>query len=372
MPTPYVLETQGKEGGAYIDVTPMFLRLVTPIYQSPNFDVFDKNGVRIILAACSRFPDDEDHNAKVYGLNFNRRAPKLQEALDFQKKLLEKDVKAANQYLKSIAFAAQSEEEYAIKKELYNKFLSYQFGEEPMIVYAAPHAGNITRKPDTIVPDPADEIDRWTAGTTAICGVNEKRKPSKREVHSIHTSNDQFKSYPAIIDLGTYGLMDERQLELIRKISEDLSKRHKERIDRYLKEYIERVYEATEKKLKEIFFARGTLDPKEFVSKRDIFNVEGVSKRLKDYDIDLVDHSILNYMDAVNRVLKKSEQRIIPNHVFPGKKVGKDLGMPYLVEQGKLGLALQYECSRFYMEQDPELVSDMVLDIAKEAAEAFI
>ncbi|MCX6818592.1 MAG: hypothetical protein NT129_01165, partial [Candidatus Aenigmarchaeota archaeon] len=335
------------------------------------FDVFDKDGIRIILAACSRFPDDEHPSFGLYGLNFNRRAPKLQEALDFQKKLLEKDVEASNQYLNNFAFAANSEEEYAIKKEIYDKFLSYQFGEEPLIVYAAPHAGNIRREADIIVPDPADEIDRWTAGTVAVCDLNEKRKPIKREVHSIHTSNDQFKSYPAIIDLGTYGLMDERQLELIRKISENVSTKHKERTDRYLKEYIERVYEATEKKLKEIYLVRGTLDPEKLVSKIDRFNVEGVSKRLKDYGIDLEDPSILNYMDAVNRVLKKDEPRIIPNHIFPGKKVGKDLGMPYLVEQGKLGLALQYECSRFYMEKDPELVSDMILDIAKEAAEAF-
>jgi len=375
MTTPYVLETPGKEGGAYIAVTSEFLELFTETYKNSNFEVFDKmldknTAVRVILAWCSRFPDDEDPDRGVYGLNFNKRAPTLEEAKTFYKKISEYDIEAANKYLNRVAFAAHNKAEYKTKKEIYDKFFSFLFG-EPMIVYAAPHSGFIARRSDIIVPDPKDEIDRWSAGTAAICGVKEGRKPSKREAHSIHTSNDQFKSYPAIIDMGTYGLMDEKQLEIIRRISEDASRKHRERITGHQKEYKERVYDASEKKLEEILNVRGTLDPEKLVSERDKFNVNGILKRLGDYHETVGIYNLESYLNAINRAIKSDEPRIIPNHIFPGKKVGKDLRLSERIKQGKLELALQYECSRFYMEKDQELVADMVLDIAKEAAEAF-
>ena len=72
MSTPYIIEN---EDGAYLDVTPEFLSVFRAVERNPNFDVFDRDGIRIMLTKCSRLVDDENLANGRYGIDFNRSLP---------------------------------------------------------------------------------------------------------------------------------------------------------------------------------------------------------------------------------------------------------------------------------------------------------
>jgi len=53
------------------------------VVETPNFDVFDGQGKRLLFGKCSRLPDDEDPGTGRYGIDFHRALPPFQEASAF-------------------------------------------------------------------------------------------------------------------------------------------------------------------------------------------------------------------------------------------------------------------------------------------------
>lgn len=54
------------------------------------------------------------------------------------------------------------------------------------------------------------------------------------------------------------------------------------------------------------------------------------------------------------------------NRVFSGRKTSKLLGLPHKIQQGVLDTAVQIECSKVYLEKEPGLMAEIILDLQKE------
>ncbi len=74
---------QESAGGAYLSPGSGLKARARLVMASPNFDVFDGPGRRLLLGKCSRLPDDEDPAAGRYGIDFHRGLPPFQEASGF-------------------------------------------------------------------------------------------------------------------------------------------------------------------------------------------------------------------------------------------------------------------------------------------------
>jgi hypothetical protein len=70
-------------GGAYLSPGSELKACARLVMTSPNFDVFDGPGRRLLLGKCSRLPDDEDPGAGRFGIDFHRALPPFQEASGF-------------------------------------------------------------------------------------------------------------------------------------------------------------------------------------------------------------------------------------------------------------------------------------------------
>jgi len=338
--------------GEYSDVMNEFKRHFSEVYKGECFDVFDRKegNVRVVLVKCSRIADEEN------GINFYRRLPSFEEAKRYQDGLPE--LLLNTDYSGELAFAACDAKDYEKKKRIYEEFWNFIFNDG--IVYFAPHSGKTRRKPDDIIPNPKGENDMWSAGVSALAALKETR--NGKEIHSIHTSSDHFKSYPAIIDIGDFGLLSsEEQMQFMKELNK-INKRYSSRMLKNRKEYIDKVYTATKIKVTEIWDKRGTIDPERLndISKIDKFHIDGILKRLKDYNESITLLTPNYVLNAVYKAVKKDTPRIILNHIFTGRKISQLLHL----EERNLNKALQYECSEFYLEKDPDLVSDLIIEIA--------
>ena len=181
-------------------------------------------------------------------------------------------------------------------------------------------------------------------------------------------SSDDLKSYPAIIDIGDFGLLSSQ--ESSEQVAREIDNRYKERIMKFTPDYKNRVFKATMKRLKGIQKTRGTLNPDELerISTLDRFHVINTISRLNQYGEEMAGYQLDQFKDTIHRVLKKDDQRpgLRINHMFTGRKVGELLRLQDRIHENLLSKALQYECNRTYLELDPELIADIIIDIGKE------
>ena len=56
---------------------------------------------------------------------------------------------------------------------------------------------------------------------------------------------------------------------------------------------------------------------------------------------------------------------ILNNFIYPGRNIGRLLKLSDKISEGLLHSALQVEGARIYMARDPELVSNIILDVKK-------
>ena len=66
------------EAGAYLGPGSGLIEATQAVASDPHFDVFDREGVRLVLVKCSRLPDDEDEAGGRYGIDFHRALPPFQ------------------------------------------------------------------------------------------------------------------------------------------------------------------------------------------------------------------------------------------------------------------------------------------------------
>ena len=120
--------------------------------------------------------------------------------------------------------------------------------------------------------------------------------------------------------------------------------------------------------LKYINNRRGTLNPRELnhISTVDQRRVELIVKALKLYK-HKVKNFTLNEFEVALQGLNKAELSVISsNYIYPASHVGKILKLPEKIGQGLLHSALSIECAKPYLSGEPELMTNIITDIANE------
>ena len=164
--------------GAYIAPKPEIFCRYQLTNTNAHFDVLENERTRLILAKCSRLPDDEDAAAGRYGIDFHRALPPFTgesgftcdwgdgpipvNALNFAR-FLPRTIRF-RQFTANLAFAAHTREAYETKRHIYQDFYRQVYTAKQPLVVATPHSGPVHRSPDDYHPFPESEIDAWTAG----------------------------------------------------------------------------------------------------------------------------------------------------------------------------------------------------------------
>jgi hypothetical protein len=349
------------EQGAYHGVTPEFLQEFKTVESNPNFDVFDSfdGRRRFIAVKCSRIPDDENLAEGRFGIDFNRAKPTLQEAVEFGEEL--PHALENMKWLNNIAFAARNKEEYHKKSSVWEHFYSYIWGLTPIIIWVSPHSGNVSRLPDDILPYPGLVMDSFTAGVAALCAFNDRNKVLKRIMISIHSSS----FIGTVLEIGGFGIIDEEQMVVVaKKVETEYHERAQILADKHKSNFS---LTAT-RWLDHINKKRGTLKPEELshTSTIDRRRVELIEKGLKLYGQEIREFTPEEFKKVLKSLNKMEVNVIASNYLYSGKQVCKNLGLSEKISHGLLYSALQIECSKLYMANDPELVADIVLYIKRE------
>jgi hypothetical protein len=349
------------EYGAYSGVRPDFLKKFVSREINPNFEVYDSQdgNNRFIAVKSSRIADNQDLAEGRYGIDFHRAKPELQEALRYGYEL--PHALESRKWLVNIAFATNTKEEYDRKSSTWEHFYSYIWGLTPQTLWVTPHSGSITRIPDDILPYPRDEMDSFTAGVAASCAFNNGNKASKRIMISIHG----FGYLAAILDLGGFGIIDEEKLAAVAK---KIGMKYHERAQMLADEYKQDFFLRANRGIEFIKNKRGTLNPKELnlTSTATGHRVEFIVKGLKLYGQEISEFTPQEFKKAMHNVNKMEVPVISSNYLFPGRQVSKLLRLSEKIGQGLLHSALQIECSRLYLAKEPELMTNMILDIKNE------
>jgi len=209
------------------------------------------------------------------------------------------------------------------------------------------------------LPYPKLEIDAWTAGVAALCAFKDKRKPLGRVIISIHGNG----YLGAVIDLGGFGIVDSRRLQ---RVANKLGNKCWERIQQLASEYKRDFFERARRRLKHIQRTRGTLDPAKLqaISMSDKYDVNNILKGLKLYGRKPKKYTLGEFDSLMAEIDKSKILPLSANHIFPGEKIGKLLRLKEKKESGLLDSAVQIECSKLYLREEPDLIA--ILDIRNE------
>ena len=345
------------ELGAYSGVRPEFLKKFVPVEINPNFEVYDsKDGNnRFIASKCSRVPYDEDLAAGRFGMDFFRAKPTLKKALKYGAVL-----PYGYRWNVTIAFAAQSKEEYAKKATVWDSYNSFIWGKAPQTVWIAPHSGNVNRPPDEILFDPKMWMDNFTAGVTALCAYQDSRKPEKRNVVYIHRTT----TFGAVINLGGLGMLDEVRLNVA---AEKVERKYHGKVQYLANDFKNDFKEMIIRLFEHLLNRRGTLDPEQLDNVFDdhSFTIRLMTRGLKSYGQEIKEYTPKAFERALAS-LGKIDMQVASTQLPLMKKSGINLKISEKVEQGLLSSAFGVECARTYLGRDPELVANIILDVKNE------
>lgn len=349
------------EYGAYLGVNAEFLQEFVSKESNPNFEVFDSSDDyrRLVVVRSSRLPDDQDLVEGRYGIDFHRAKPELQEALNYREEL--PHALESTKWITSIAFAATTKDEFDRKSSAWESFYSYIWGSTPKTIWVAPHSGRVNRVPDDILPYPELVMDAFAAGVAASCAFNDRKKASKRFMISIHSSS----FLGTILELGGFGIVDEEKLAAVAK---KIEMKYHEKAQILANEHKQNFFLVATRWLEHIKNKRGTLNPQELsrTSTADRRRVELIVKGLRLYGQEIREFAPEEFREAMKSLNKMEVPLISSNYLFPASHVGKILRLSEKIEQGLLHSALNIECSKPYLAREPELITNMILDIKNE------
>lgn len=350
-----VIESQH---GAYLCIGPDVLGCFICRYHGLHFEVYDSidNINRLVLVKSSRMPDDEDLVKGVYGIDFNRPKPELPEAMQYAAALPQ-----GYQWLKGIAFAAVNKPEYEKKAAIWDAFYSYIWGTDVQFVWVAPHSGSVNRAPDDILRFPELMIDSYTAGVAACCALKNRQRPSNRVMLAIHSTGH----LGGIVNLGDFGILDEQAMK---SVAAHIEAKYQSRARALVEVFKQEFCATTMKVLAEIQQKRGTLDPEELklVSYDDYLTVRYYEKGLALYRQPLAVYSMPGFQGALHGIAEIQVPVVTVNYFYTGRNVGRLLDLPMQIAAGQLGSAMVVECSRTFSANDPDLVSDIIMDVKNE------
>ena len=345
------------EDGAYLGPRSALLERFRILEQNPCFEVFEsKKGVRLILSTASRLPQDDKPEEGKYGIDFHRALPSLKEAQEYHEALPE--ALLDRRWTGTYAFPARDPQEYELKRGIYERFYSFIFGEEPKTIYVAPHCGKVHREPDEYIPFPQAEMDSWTGGLAALCAWKDEFKPHKRIMISIHSTG----LLGAVVDIGDFGLLPlEDFLDIVRRAEMKFRRRFKSLAEEYKRDFAKRALRF----LEWIAPEREDLDPSSLPpTSRERFDIQALVKGLGLYGIEVENYTREEIRKALFELEKSRDIRVITmNFHFSGRKTSELLKLHEKVEQGFLDVAIQFECSRFFLRRDPEGVAQLLYEL---------
>ncbi|MDY0016801.1 MAG: hypothetical protein RBS89_03090 [Candidatus Delongbacteria bacterium] len=353
MPVNEIIES---EYGAFVSLDLDFRQKVKIISDTDNYIVFEINNNRVVIAKTSRLAGDDKDG--VYGMNLYRKLPTYEEANRYWKRL--PNALNEKEYVSKLAFAAKDMNDYEIKKKVFQAFYEYIFEQKnSSIVFVAPHSGDIRYEPDSIKQNPKGDIDKWSAGVSALCGIKCRQKTDKRVICFIHTSSDQIKSFPAVIDIGDMDFQNEYTENI-----KHLNFKYSSKLDNYSNEYFDQVIAKTIRKLKSIYAKYNTFDFNKIIGETDSFHLKYMLMRLDQYGISTENLSV-EKLDSLSFDSIKNKPGIILNYVFQGKNITALLNLKEKYAQGKFDYCVQFECSQYYLKNAPDLISDIIVDFVE-------
>lgn len=371
---------QESAAGAYLSPGVQLLASARQVVASPNFDVFDGPGKRLLLGKCSRLPDDEDPKEGRYGIDFHRALPPFQEASGFTcdwgegpipvnaysyAKYLPKTLRF-REFTANLAFAARNSEDYEAKFRVYQAFYHYLYQAPCPTVIATPHSGEVRRPPDQYHPFPQAELDAWTTRVAVRC-LDSPPGDGPRLLISLH-STDYF---GAFFDLGDFGLPQNRGLPWL---TAGLNQQFSRDLAALLPAYRDYLVPYTLARLRWMQDRWGTLDPEALrtISTASRFEILRLKKVLAKW-LPPADRITLDWLARGLETFFRSPPRefITLNHVFSGRKTAGLLNLEENLANHGLHTAVQVECSRFLARQQPELAAAIIAALEKGLREAL-
>jgi hypothetical protein len=348
------------ENGAYLEATPALLKKFTTRESNPNFDVFDSaDGYnRLIIARSSRLPDDDDLITGRYGINFHRALPSYKEALRYKTGI---PYALETRQINDLAFGADSQEEYDRKAAVWNHFYTFIWDLNPQTLWITPHSGSIARPPDEIIPWPYLEMDAYVAEIAALCALNNGNKPSKRIMISLHSHN----WLGAVLDLGGFGILGDQQLAGVAK---KIEAKYHHKVQSLAEECKKDFSILAMKWLTHIKNIRGTLIPEDLKEKYalDRSVVLNITRSLQLYGKEIQEFQLAEFQTAIDS-LRGTELKVVSyNHLFAARHIADLIKIHNKIESALLSSALQIECLKLYLKKEPELISNIILDVKKE------
>uniref|UniRef100_A0A7C3SIE2 Uncharacterized protein n=1 Tax=Desulfobacca acetoxidans TaxID=60893 RepID=A0A7C3SIE2_9BACT len=355
------------KSGAYLGPLPEMM--TWQVASTPNFDVFDRQGRRLILGKCSRLPDDEDISRGRFGIDFHRALPPFTGPSGFTCNWGEGEVEVNaynyacclpralrfREFTANLAFAARNPEEYQAKRRTYDHFYEHLYNGAFQVVIAVPHSGQVYRKPDIYHPFPLSEIDAWTA-RVGVRSLNSGELPARRILISLH-STDYFGS---LLDIGDFGLPQNRGLPAV---LEQLRRRFAGDIEALLPAYRRYIVPYTSARVEWFEKKFGTLDPGHLakISTAASFELRSIRQVLDNGGFQ----GNLGTAAGLRRGLESfwrypSRDLITLNGIFSGRKTARLLNLATKLRQAGIHTAVQVECSRFLARNHPGLAAEFV------------
>jgi hypothetical protein len=366
---------QESSAGAYLGPSFELGRIAHHLVDTPNYDVFDGRGRRLLLGKCSRLPDDEDPAAGRYGIDFHRALPPFREASGFTcdwgqgpiqvnaftyAQHLPKTLRF-REFTANLAFAARHEEEYQAKRRVYEDFYRHLYESPCPTVVATPHSGEVRRPPDLYHPFPQSETDAWTTRVAAQC-LNRAPGEGPRLLISLH-STDYF---GAFVDLGDFGLPQNRMLP---GITARLNRRFSRELAAHLPAYRDYLVPYTLERLAWMEKRWGTLNPEALttISTTSRFEIMSLMRVLgrwlppaKTVTLDWLARGFEAFFASPPREL------ITLNRVFSGRKTAGLLNLEENLSRAGFATAVQVEGSRFLARRHAELIAAILAALEQE------
>jgi hypothetical protein len=367
--------------GAYLAPKPEIFSHFSLPATTPHFDVLENETNRLILAKCSRLPDDEDPAAGRYGIDFHRALPPFAgdsgftcdwgdgpipvNALNFAR-FLPRTIRF-RQFTANLAFAAQNREAYEAKRRVYENFYVQVYSASQPLVVVTPHSGPVNRLPDEYHPFPDSEIDAWTAGL-AVQLCRPQLRENRRVLLSLH-STDYF---GALVDVGDFGLAPNGILpELIGQLNVEFA----DDLAAVQLPYQEHIVSYTQDRLEWKHRRWGTLHPEKLatVSTASRFEVMMLDKLLGEY---IRPEERFSY-DGLRRGLEAywsggGQASISLNGVFSGRKTAQLLNLSENLDNAGFHTAVQVECSRFLARHHPVIAVSIIKRLVELLTERLV
>ncbi len=239
---------------------------------------------------------------KLYGVDFCRKIPPLDIALNSRKFFIKNDYEKKGEFEKKFAFVALNKNEYNFKKQMYENFLT-QIKNEPQLVF-------------------------------------------------IHTQWTFISNHPSIMD---WVCFDNKSRKKLKKIIEVLNKKYEDEFKNlfsFYKEYLKLETKIDMERVKAIF---GCFDLK---NKDVFFEYEKSIERIEKFLGKKTAINEKNFMTLVEKCLKISNQlKLTLEYNFSGK-------LAHIIKKIR-GIKLEVECNEFLCLLRPELTAKIIWDVVR-------